>query len=407
MSFPITQDDLWSAWERVQENEGCAGSDGVTVEQFSRHAPRLLARLLERVAEHRYRPFPLLKIVVEKRFGSDGRRTLLVPSVGDRVLETAVARYLSRSFEEEFLECSFGYRPGRSVDRAIARIRKCREMGYCFVVDADIEAFFDRVDHALLLARLADRRPPADIMDLLRQWVERHVWDGAHLRRLRRGVPQGSPISPLLANFFLEDFDRELEKSGRKLIRYADDFLILAKTREDAQQALVQAETLLAAAHLDLNREKTSIVDFETGFNFLGALFEGEGIWVPWKNERPKGRLLFMARPLPLSLKQHYELTAPRSSMQAAFARAEATGLAPAAIPANQPANQARSKPVAFLYLTKQGSILRKAGDRLLVEKEDEVILDIPYHKLESVLLFGSVQVTGQTVPRALPFAES
>jgi hypothetical protein len=143
----------------------------------------------------------------------------------------------SRSFEEEFLECSYGYRPGRSVDRAIARIRKCRELGYIFVMDGDVQSFFDRVDHSLLLARLAERQPGEELMHLLRLWVSAHVWDGSHIRPLRLGVPQGSPISPLLANFFLEDFDRELEKSGRKLIRYGDDFLILAKTQGDAQAA--------------------------------------------------------------------------------------------------------------------------------------------------------------------------
>src|ERR1039457_4176074 len=208
MSLPFTGEQLWEAWERVRENDGCAGSDGVTVAQFASRTERLLPRLMERAAEGSYRPFPLLKIVVEKHPGSADTRTLLVPTVADRVLQTAAARHLSRSFEEEFLECSYGYRPGRSVDRAIARIRKCRDLGYVYVVDADIHTFFDCVDTDLLLERLKGC-----------------VWDGSHIRALRQGVPQGSPISPLLANFFLEDFDRELEKSGRKLIRYADDFL--------------------------------------------------------------------------------------------------------------------------------------------------------------------------------------
>ncbi len=124
------------------------------------------------------------------REGAVGTRTLLVPTVRDRVLQTAVARHLSRSFEEEFLECSYGYRPGRSVDRAITRIRKCREMGYGFVVDGDIHTFFDLVSHNLLLERLAERRLDEAVMGLLRQWVRGCVWDGGHLHPLRRGVPQ-------------------------------------------------------------------------------------------------------------------------------------------------------------------------------------------------------------------------
>ena len=398
MPLPFTPDDLWQAWERVQENQGCAGADGVTIHQFAQRAHRKLPELIDRANSGRYRPFPLLKIVVEKHPGSAATRTLLVPTVADRVLQTAVAHYLSRSFEEEFLECSFAYRPGRSVDRAIARIRKCHELGFRCVVDADVQTFFDRVDHDLLLHRLAERQLGETPMGLLRQWIKGCLWDGSHIRPIRRGIPQGSPISPLLANFFLEDFDRELEKSGRKLVRYADDFVILARTQEEAGQALLQTEALLAEAHLTLNLEKTHIVDFDQGFDFLGALFLGQAIWIPWKHDRRKGRLLFMARPLPLALRTRFELSAPKSEMQLALEKAALTTLAPAP----QPQAASRSPAVAYLYLTEQGAVLRKAGDRFLVEKEDEVLLDLPYHKLESVLLFGNIQVTTQAMAELL-----
>src|ERR1017187_10106802 len=393
---PLAPDDLYQAWERVRENEGCAGSDGITIHTFAQRVHRHIPDLLLRVQETRYRPCPLLKIVVEKRPGSPGTRTLLVPAVRDRVLQTAVARRLSRSFEEEFLECSYGYRPGRSVDRAIARIRKCRELGYTFVADADIRTFFDRVDHDLLLTRLAERQPGEALMALLRLWVRCQSWDGAHIRPVRRGIPQGSPISPLFANFFLEDFDRELEKSGRKLVRYGDDFIILAKTPDDARQALLQSGELLEAAHLDLNLAKTRITDFAHGFRFLGALFQGTGIWVPWKHDREKGRLLFMAPPLPPSRRAPYELAPPRGAIELALERAALTTLPPPAPP------KARNPSVAYLYLTEQGAVLRKAGDRFLVEKDDEVLLDLPYHKLENVLLFGNVQVTTQALAELL-----
>ena len=130
MPLPFGVERLWEAWERVQENAGCAGSDAITVQHFSRHAAQQLPRLLDRAISGQYRPFPLLEIVVEKKPGSPETRRLLVPAVADRILQTAVARHLSRSFEEEFLECSFAYRPGRSVDRAIARIRKCHDLGF-------------------------------------------------------------------------------------------------------------------------------------------------------------------------------------------------------------------------------------------------------------------------------------
>jgi retron-type reverse transcriptase len=139
MALPFGDEYLWGAWERVQQNEGCAGADGVTVRQFAERAHKRLPELRDRVNAGLYRPLPLLKIIIEKHSGHAGTRTLLVPAVRDRVLQTAVAHHLSRSFEEEFLECSYGYCPGRSVDRAIARIRKCRDLGYRFVVDADTQ----------------------------------------------------------------------------------------------------------------------------------------------------------------------------------------------------------------------------------------------------------------------------
>jgi CRISPR-associated protein Cas1 len=394
MSFPLTLESLWEAFERVQKNAGCAGTDAVTVQQFSRRASQLLPLLLERVSQGKYRPFPLLEIVVEKKLGSAETRRLLVPTVADRILQTAVARHLSHSFEEEFLECSFAYRPGRSVDRAIGRIRKCYELGFRFVVDADISDYFDQVDHRLLLQRLAGRPLGDAIQGLLKLWVKAPVWNGSKILPLRAGIPQGSPISPLLANFFLEDFDRELEKSGRKLIRYSDDFVILAKTSEEAQQSLLETETLLAQSHLELNDGKTRIADFAHGFRFLGAFFLGEGIWIPWGRERHPGRIVFMARPLPAALRARFETAPPKSAMEIALARVE---------PIRPPSHDTgRSDPVAYLYLTEQGSILRKAGDRLLVEKEDEVLLDLPYHKLEAVLLFGNVQVTTQAMAELL-----
>ena len=184
--FPLSIDDLWRAWERVRENEGCAGADGVTIHTYAQRVQRYLPALLSHAQAAQYPPYPLLKIVVEKHPGSAERRTLLVPAVRDRVLQTAMAHHLSRSFEEEFLECSYGYRPGRSVDRAIARIRKCRELGYAFAADGDIDSFFDRVDHDLLLRRLAERNLGEPSMALLRQWVRCQQWDGSHVRAVRR-----------------------------------------------------------------------------------------------------------------------------------------------------------------------------------------------------------------------------
>jgi group II intron reverse transcriptase/maturase len=199
----LTLEDLEQAWEHVRANDGCAGVDGVTLSRFGASLRHSLPRLLAEIAEGVYRPLPLLRILVEKKPGSGEARRLLIPTVRDRIAQTAVAHRLSLSFEEEFLEASYAYRPGRGVDRAIARVLQLRDRGYTTVVRADISAYFDEVPHAPLLARLAEERVPAWIRDLVRLWLACEVWDGQHLAPLHKGLPQGSPLSPVLANFYL------------------------------------------------------------------------------------------------------------------------------------------------------------------------------------------------------------
>ena len=154
-TVPFGLSELQSAWERVAWNAGCAGADGVTVEAFSGRVPSALQGLLDQIRDGRYKPMPLLKIIAERFPGAEKQRTFLVPAVGDRVLQTVAARRLSRSFEEEFLDASFAYRPGRGVHAAIARVRQWHDRGFSFVLQADIQVFFDNVQHDRLLALLA------------------------------------------------------------------------------------------------------------------------------------------------------------------------------------------------------------------------------------------------------------
>jgi len=395
---PFTFDELLSAWERVQENEGCAGADGVSVAQFARNFPARLRAALSLIERDAYLPFPLLRIVIEKRAGAAATRTLLVPSVRDRVLQTAAARQLSRSFEEEFLDCSYAYRPGRGVDRAIARIRELRDQGFTCLLEADIESFFDEVSHDRLLHDLGCHGVPPPLYPLLRQWIRAETWDGRQIARLTRGIPQGSPVSPILANFALSSLDLALEKSGCRLIRYSDDFLVLARTRPEAEQALAITTEALRALDLSLKSEKTRITDFAAGFHFLGVWFHDDDIWTPWKASRAMGRLVAMAHPLPAHARRRYELGEPRpTAMAEAFRRGWQDAPRP---PEPEPAE--RSADMAFLYLTQQGARLRKSGDRLLVENDEEIVLDTPYHKLDHVLVFGNVQVTTQALGELL-----
>ncbi len=270
--------------------------------------------------------------------------------------------------------------------------------GYEFAADADIEAFFDEVDHNLLFGRLDAERLAGSCFELLRQWIRTEYWDGERLHPLSKGLPQGSPVSPLLANFFLEDMDVELEKADGKLVRYADDFLVLTRSAAAAQDALARTSAMLERLHLRLQPEKTRVSSFAEGFQFLGVYFHGWDIWSPWKNERKMGKLFSMAHPLPARMRKRYEDPQSGTAIAEAFRRSwEAIGGEAAEAAAPQ-----KDFNMAFLYLTQQGAVLRKSGDRLLVKKDEQILLDTPYHKLDHVLVFGNIQVTTQALGELL-----
>ncbi len=397
MSIPsLTPAALLHAWEHVRENHGCAGVDGVTIERFADSIDAELNAVRSRVLSGHYRPLPLLPITVQKKPNSSATRTLLVPTVRDRVLQTAVGRQLGQTFEDEFLDSSFAYRPHRSVQSAVARIRYLHGHGYKYIAEADIDSFFDRIDHDLLRQRLETRIEEPLVCDLLTAWIEGFVWDGHGVRPIRSGVAQGSPISPLLANFFLSDLDLSLEEAGLKVIRYADDFLILSRQGGESEKGLEIARDRLEELHLALKAEKTVIGTFEEGFRFLGAFFLGEDVWIPFDRHQQHRRVLHVPRPMPRALVERWLEPPPMTAMGQALTAARHRPIL-----VSKSNSIPESDDMAFLYLTEQGSVLRKIGNRLVVEKEG-TILDTPYHKLEAVLVFGNVQITTQAMAELL-----
>ena len=392
---PLSESELTDAFARVQENEGCAGVDGVTIARFAERLESECRALASEVNGGLYRALPLRRILVEKKPGSAATRTLLVPVIRDRVVQTAVARRLSRSFEEEFLEASFAYRPGRGVDRAVARIRMLRDQGYWHLVDADVKSYFDSVSFPVLEGQLAARGEPTWILQLVAEWIRCPAWDGERLRARSKGLPQGSPLSPLLANLYLMPLDTAVSARDWKLVRYADDFVVLTKTPEEAREALVLVEQQLKALRLELHPEKTRLASFDEGWRFLGVYFQKDEIWTPWKGQREAGRLVAIAPPMSAAALARFRQPRGAGVMEQALRRAGARHVATRS-------NRPEDKPVAYLYLTEQGSILRKSGDRFLVEHEDRIVLDLPYHKLEQILIFGNVQVTTQAMVELL-----
>lgn len=295
---------LYKAFERVRENGGCRGADGMTVGDFAARLEEEIDRLEDRLLRRVYHPFPLLRLSIPKP--TSGMRHLSIPTVRDRVVQTAVDLVTRDLFEKEFEDCSYAYRCGRSVRSAIHRIRELRAQGYGWVVDADIDAFFDNIPHERMIERL--RRLPLDpyVVALFEKWVRMEVYDGQRIRSLTKGIPQGSVTSPMLANLFLDELDESLALFGQVLVRYGDDFVILCKTPEAAAEALELTDYLLSQLELHLNREKTRLTSFDQGFKFLGAVFLKADVYLPF--DRTKLQYVPPHLPPPLDLQTYLEL---------------------------------------------------------------------------------------------------
>jgi CRISPR-associated protein Cas1 len=280
----LAQTRLRAALDRVLANQGRPGVDGVTVEDLAARMGQELPALQGEVLTGRYRPLPLLRLWLPRP--GKPPRPIGVPCVRDRVLQTAAAQALMPLLEGEFEECSYAYRQGRSVRMAVERIGLLQRQGYQWVVEADITQFFDRIPHARLLAQLQLLCGDAELVALVERWLATPVWDAGErgpwpgltgaapeLPPNRLGVPQGSPLSPALANLYLDHLDEALLDADHALVRYADDFVVLARSRQRAEDAVALSEEVLHDLALELNPLKTRVVNFEQGFKFLGWHF--------------------------------------------------------------------------------------------------------------------------------------
>jgi CRISPR-associated protein Cas1 len=283
--------DLDAAWARVSAKSGMPGVDGVPVGQFARLGRAGLTALLRALASGAYRPWPLRLAEVPRH---DGRaRLLLVPAVVDRIAQTAVAQWLGRRVEALFDRASFAYRPGRGVRDALRMLASLRAGGHRHVLDADVQSCFDSIAHDRMIEALRSclgESCPA--VSWIRAWLDAVVWDGHRLTRLDCGIPQGSPLSPLLANIFLDTFDRALREHGVAFVRYADDFLVLAKDPLSLADGERVVRDALLALGLTLSAAKTRRTTFDEGFRFLGAHVSREWILVPFERSgRPKAAM--------------------------------------------------------------------------------------------------------------------
>ena len=272
-------DVLWRAWVEVAKNQGAPGVDGVSITSIKDGGVDgvrvFLDGLATRLTDKTYRPAPLRRVHIPKPGKAGQTRPLGIPTVADRVVMTAAKLVLEPIFEAGFLPVSFGFRPNRSAHQALEAIRVTANRGADWVLDADIKACFDEIDHDALMGQVERRVVDGEMLKLLRCWLRAGVFEGGLVSDTESGTPQGSPLSPLLANIALHALDEAWAKTASlgTLVRYADDLLVLTTTRSRAEEAQRRIEVVLVGLGLRLHPDKTRIVflgDGEDGFDFLG-----------------------------------------------------------------------------------------------------------------------------------------
>ena len=270
-------DNLRDAWRKVKSNKGCAGIDKQSICDFQKQCDLYLKEIQRAVKNGDYEAMPVLRKYIPK--GNGKFRPLGIPTVKDRILQQATKNVIETIFEMKFLDCSYGYRPDKNAHQAVKQIRKYIEQGYTWVIDADVEKFFDSVDHKLLMGVVSEEISDGKVLDLIESWLKAGVMNEGKQEETYVGTPQGGVASPLLANIYLHEMDKQVTKiDSVRLVRYADDFVVLCKTKDEAERTMKQVEEILTGLKLRLNKTKTKIVNVNRGsFGFLGFKFKRAG----------------------------------------------------------------------------------------------------------------------------------
>lgn len=276
---------LQAAWAKVRANGGAAGVDGQSIERFEGQAELYLGELAQALREGNYRPQPVKRVEIPK---GDGRmRPLGIPAVKDRIVQRAMKLVIEPIFEVMFCPTSYGFRRGLGCKDALREVDGLIKEGYAYVVDADLESYFDTIPHEQLMRRIEERVSDGRVLALIRSFLDQDIMHGLDRWTPTAGTPQGAVISPLLANIYLHPLDELMLRHGYRMVRYADDFVVLCKSRGEAEAALADIRRWVADNGLRLSPTKTHLGDCRKpgeGFDFLGYRFEAGRRWVRKKS---------------------------------------------------------------------------------------------------------------------------
>jgi RNA-directed DNA polymerase len=278
---------LWAAWQRVKANHGAAGIDRMSVERFEANATYYLKALELALRNGSYKPAPIRRVYIPK--GKGKTRPLGIATVKDRIVQGALKLVLEPIFEKEFLPVSFGFRPERSCKDALRIVDRSLKDGFTWVVDADLQSYFDTIPKQGLMSLVKARVSDVKVLELLQQFLNQQVVEGMKHWTPMAGTPQGSVISPLMANLYLHDLDELLSTDGHQYVRFADDFVVMCCTREEAEKVLVVIQAWVDKHGLTLHPEKTRVGNCAVkgqGFDFLGYRFEAGRRWVRSKSRK-------------------------------------------------------------------------------------------------------------------------
>jgi RNA-directed DNA polymerase len=281
VEYVVSRGNMRRAWKRVKANGGAPGVDGITIGQFPAHAKTDWVEIKASLLNGAYKPCPVKRVEIPKDNG--GTRNLGIPVVMDRVIQQAISQILTPVFDPHFSESSFGFRANRSAHQAVRNVLKLIQRGYAYAVDIDLAKFFDTVNHDILMNRVSRKVSDKGILCLIGRYLRAGVVVNGRLNQTSKGVPQGGPLSPLLSNILLDDLDKELEKRGHRFARYADDLIILVKSRRAGERVMASISVFLEKKlKVKVNRDKSRVVKADES-SFLGFTFTRKRLTVSEK----------------------------------------------------------------------------------------------------------------------------